>query len=83
MNSQIIWTLLLVAGVSAAVGDHTTLAAERNPNVVLIFVDDLGYGDLGCYGATKVQTPNIDRLAKEGRRFTDAHSASAVCTPSR
>ena len=41
------------------------------------------YGDLGCYGATKVQTPNIDRLATEGRRFTDAHSASAVCTPSR
>ena len=50
---------------------------------MLIFADDLGYGDLGCYGATKVQTPNIDQLAKEGRRFTDAHSASAVCTPSR
>lgn len=58
-------------------------AAERPPNVVLIFTDDLGYGDLSCYGATKVQTPNIDRLAREGRRFTDAHSASAVCTPSR
>ncbi len=53
------------------------------PNVVVIFADDLGYGDLGCYGATKVQTPNIDRLAQQGRRFTDAHSASAVCTPSR
>lgn len=61
-----------------------TNAAERSqPNIVLIFADDLGYGDVGCYGATKVQTPNIDRLAKEGRRFTDAHSASAVCTPSR
>ena len=59
------------------------IAAAEQPNVVLIFADDLGYGDLGCYGATKVQTPNIDRLAKEGRRFTDAHSASAVCTPSR
>ena len=58
-------------------------AREQPPNVVLIFADDLGYGDLGCYGATKVQTPNIDRLATEGRRFTDAHSASAVCTPSR
>jgi arylsulfatase A-like enzyme len=57
--------------------------AERLPNVVLIFADDLGYGDLGCYGATHVQTPNIDKLASEGRRFTDAHSASAVCTPSR
>jgi arylsulfatase A-like enzyme len=53
------------------------------PNIVLILADDLGYGDVGCYGATKVQTPNIDKLAKEGRRFTDAHSASAVCTPSR
>ena len=61
---------------------EVTLAAKQ-PNVVLIFSDDLGYGDLGCYGATKVQTPNIDRLAAEGRQFTDAHSVSAVCTPSR
>jgi len=53
------------------------------PNIVLIYADDLGYGDLGCYGATKVQTPNIDKLAQEGRMFTDAHSASAVCSPSR
>ena len=58
-------------------------AAETPPNVVLIFADDLGYGDLGCYGATKVQTPHIDSLAAAGRRFTDAHSVSAVCTPSR
>ena len=60
-----------------------TVVGGEQPNVVLIFADDLGYGDLGCYGATKLKTPNIDRLAKEGRRFTDAHSASAVCTPSR
>ena len=58
-------------------------AEDQQPNVVLIFADDLGYGDLGCYGATKIKTPNIDRLAKEGRRFTDAHSSSAVCSPSR
>ncbi len=58
-------------------------AGEPPPNVVLIFADDLGYGDLGCYGATKLRTQNIDKLASEGRRFTDAHSASAVCTPSR
>ncbi len=56
---------------------------EEPPNVVLIFADDLGYGDLSCYGATKLRTPNIDKLAAEGRKFTDAHSASAVCTPSR
>jgi arylsulfatase A-like enzyme len=59
------------------------LSSADEPNILLIFADDLGYGDLGCYGATKVATPNIDRLAAEGRRFTDAHSASAVCTPSR
>ena len=55
----------------------------RKPNVVLINADDLGYGDVGCYGATKVRTPNIDKLAAQGRRFTDAHAASGVCTPSR
>jgi len=56
----------------------TANAEDRPPNVVLIFADDLGYGDLGCYGATKLQTPNIDKLASQGRRFVDAHSASAV-----
>ena len=61
----------------------TTIAADPPPNVVFIFADDLGYGDVGCYGATKLKTPNIDRLAAEGRKFTDAHSASAVCTASR
>lgn len=63
--------------------EQSLRAEDRPPNIVLILADDLGYGDVGCYGATKVKTPNIDRLAKQGRRFTDAHSASAVCTPSR
>jgi arylsulfatase A-like enzyme len=59
-------------------------AAEPKPlNVILIYADDLGYGDVGCYGATRVQTPNIDRIAREGVRFVNAHSASATCTPSR
>ena len=53
------------------------------PNIVLIYADDVGYGDVGCYGATRVATPNIDRLATGGLRFTDAHSPSATCTPSR
>lgn len=57
--------------------------AGPKPNVLFILADDLGYGDLSCYGATKVSTPNIDSLAKEGRRFTDAHSPSSVCTPTR
>src|SRR5436189_4464399 len=59
-----------------------TLAAEK-PNIVFILADDIGYGDFGCYGATKVKTPNVDKLATQGLRFTDAHSPSAVCTPSR
>jgi len=58
-------------------------AQDRPPNVVLILADDLGYGDSGCYGATKVKTPNIDKLAAGGLRFTDAHSTSGTCTPSR
>jgi arylsulfatase A-like enzyme len=53
------------------------------PNIVLIYADDLGYGDLGCYGSKAIETPNVDRLAKEGLRFTDAHATSATCTPSR
>ena len=60
-----------------------TAATPQKPNIVLILADDLGYGDLGCYGATKIKTPNIDRLAQQGRRFTDAHAASSVCSPSR
>ena len=58
-------------------------AAPRQPNVVLIYADDLGYGDVSCYGASRFKTPNIDRLAAAGVRFTNAHSAAAVCTPSR
>jgi arylsulfatase A-like enzyme len=58
-------------------------ADDERPNIVLIYVDDLGYGDVGCYGATKINTPNIDRLASQGLRFTNAHSPSATCTPSR
>jgi arylsulfatase A-like enzyme len=53
------------------------------PNVIYIMGDDVGYGDFGCYGATKIKTPNIDKLASEGLRFTDAHSPSSVCTPTR
>ncbi|MCW3463132.1 sulfatase-like hydrolase/transferase [Chitinophaga nivalis] len=53
------------------------------PNIVLIYADDLGYGDISCNGATKVHTPNIDRLAAQGIRFTNGHASSATCTPSR
>jgi arylsulfatase A-like enzyme len=55
----------------------------QRPNVIFIYVDDLGYGDLSCYGATKLTTPNLDKLAAQSVRFTNAHSTSATCTPSR
>src|SRR5258708_4879431 len=53
------------------------------PNVVLIIADDLGYGELGCYGQKKIRTPSLDRMAKEGMRFRHFHSGSPVCAPSR
>ena len=59
-----------------------TQAAER-PNVIIVFIDDFGYGDLGCYGSTKHRTPHIDQMAKEGIRLTDFYVGSSVSTPSR
>lgn len=56
---------------------------QTSPNIVFVYADDLGYGDVSCYGATDVHTPNIDRLAAQGIRFTDAYATSATCTPSR
>ncbi|MGC1275078.1 MAG: arylsulfatase [Planctomycetaceae bacterium] len=72
-----------MAAFSPSATSATAADPSARPNIVLIYADDLGYGDVGCYGATCVETPNIDRLAKEGLRFTDAHSSSATCTPSR
>jgi len=60
-----------------------TAPGEPKPNVVFILADDLGYGDLGCYGQKKIQTPNIDRLAAQGMRFTQAYAGACVCAPSR
>ena len=73
-------TLALLASLMAL---FSRADGAEQPNIVLIYADDLGYGDVSCYGAKRVQTPNIDRLAKEGLRFTDAHCASSTCTPSR
>ena len=57
--------------------------AQQKPNIIYIYTDDLGYGDLSCYGATKIKTPDIDQLPKQGIRFTNAHATSATCTHSR
>ena len=56
---------------------------SRFPNVVIIFTDDQGYGDVGCFGATGFETPNLDRMAKDGMRFTHFYSAQPVCSASR
>jgi arylsulfatase A-like enzyme len=74
------FTLGLVALLGAS---FAPLSAADKPNIVLIYADDIGYGDLSCYGATKVKTPNCDKLAAGGVRFTDGHSVASVCTPSR
>ena len=74
-------TIFVLTAASLAV--NTSYAQPHSPNVVLIFMDDLGYGDLSCYGATGYKTPNLDKLASQGIRFTNFVSAQAVCSASR
>ncbi len=78
MNKSIISILIIAFSVSSQV-----LAQAQKPNVIYILADDLGYGDLSCYGQKKLQTPNIDRLAKEGIKFTNHYAGNTVCSPSR
>ena len=74
---------LAAAATAALHRSASAQTAQKPPNIVFILADDIGYGDLGCYGAKAVKTPNLDRLAREGLRFTDAHSPASVCTPTR
>jgi arylsulfatase A len=77
---------ILIAAVATAAPLSAAPAKKSpppKPNVILMLADDLGFGDLSCYGATKVKTPNIDRLASQGVRLTDAHAPAAVCQPTR
>ena len=74
---------LATAGLAAPRWLAAAATTPRLPNIVYIMADDMGYGDVGCYGAKKIRTPHVDQLADEGIRFTDAHTPSAVCTPTR
>jgi arylsulfatase A-like enzyme len=74
----------LGAGVLSAPAAHSAADLRRDkPNIIFILADDLGYGDLGCYGQQVIETPNIDRMAAEGMRFTQCYAGSTVCAPSR
>ena len=80
--------LLLAVGVfpgvvAAAPPDAALTAAGSRPNLVVVLADDLGYGDLGCYGNAAVRTPHLDRFAAEGLRLTDCYAAAANCSPAR
>jgi arylsulfatase A-like enzyme len=81
------WALAFCTGSVLAADPGGAPAASANPvskpNIIFILADDLGYGDLGCYGQQKIQTPNLDRLAAEGIRFTSCYAGSTVCAPSR
>ena len=75
----IVFALLLLVALAFSGVAH----ASAKPNILVIMADDLGYGDLSCYGATEPKTPHIDRLAAEGLRFTDGHCSASTCTPTR
>lgn len=81
MTKQLLFIFLIM---STLVGcSEKKSKAVKKPNIVIIYVDDLGYGDLSCYGAKAVKTPNVDFLANKGLQFTDAHCSASTCTPSR
>ncbi|MHC4743592.1 MAG: twin-arginine translocation signal domain-containing protein, partial [Planctomycetota bacterium] len=75
----------LFAAPGCAAGKQSKRGKQKadKPNFVLIFMDDQGYRDVGCFGSPDINTPNLDKMAEEGMRFTDFYSASAVCSPSR
>ncbi len=75
--------LLAIAALILSIAAYSQSAKNKKPNIILIYTDDLGYGDVSCYGTSAISTPNIDRLAKNGVQFTNAHATSATCTPSR
>jgi arylsulfatase A-like enzyme len=74
---------LAMGGCAGGLAGSADTSSEERPNIVFIVVDDMGWADLGCYGGKQIKTPNINRMAKEGIRFTDAYSGCTVCAPAR
>jgi len=84
MNKVLFSSLAVLPILQFSYGQKITKPQQhKSPNIVIIYADDLGYGDVSCYGATKIKTPNIDRFASQGLRFTNVHASSATSTPSR
>lgn len=83
LRSRAVWFLMVGIGLASACRANAAESAKRPPNIIVIFADDLGYGDLGCFGHPTIRTPHLDRMAAEGMRFTQFYSAACVCTPSR
>uniref|UniRef100_H2ZXY9 Sulfatase N-terminal domain-containing protein n=1 Tax=Latimeria chalumnae TaxID=7897 RepID=H2ZXY9_LATCH len=78
-----LFSLVLTLPSSSSSSPSSSFSTAPQPNIVIIFADDLGFGDLGCYGHPTSATPNLDKLATKGLRFTDFYAASPLCSPSR
>ena len=83
LPSNLFRMILAVVAVSITAPMQAAGKKAQLPNIIFIMVDDMGYHDLGCYGSKTIQTPNIDRMAKEGLRFTDCYSGDTVCASAR
>ena len=82
-HQNLLFATFILLGLYACKSTSQADGSDNLPNIVVIYCDDLGYGDLGCFGNTEIRTPNIDRMASEGMKFTEFYSASPVCSPSR
>src|SRR5436190_7128761 len=83
MNRRKLLHTVFALAFCLALAQPTRAADANKPNIIFILADDLGYGDLGCYGQRIIQTPHIDRLAAEGMKFTQFYAGNAVCAPAR